>query len=214
MQGSTILYLIRHAQSMPKQSELFSRWDLSPTGMRQAEALDVLLEPLEIARIYSSPFIRSLETARPLADRIEVDICVVEDLRERQPTMDKGPPFGAEWYLAWCRAWEDFTFAPPGCESSIAAQARIIHAIDGIVRTDAGIAAVFTHGHVMALFLNAVTRTFGREDAERLTNPDVMRIEWKDGAYTWDREFRLPGLEEISTQHEETPLEKTVPTMP
>ncbi len=193
---------------MPNQSELFSQWGLSSVGMRQAAALALLLEPLGIARIYSSPFARSMETAKPLADRVGVDIHVLEDLRERQPIIDKGPVLGAEWYQAWCCAWDDFTYAPPGCESSLAAQDRMIRAIDGIAQTDEGIAAVFTHGHVMALFLNAVTGTFGREDAERLANPDVMRVEWSNGAFTWDQDFRLSGLEEIKTQHGETPLEK------
>jgi 2,3-bisphosphoglycerate-dependent phosphoglycerate mutase len=210
MRGSSTLYLIRHAQSMPKQSELFSQWGLSLFGMRQAAALAVLLEPLGIARVYSSPFVRSIETAKPLADNIGVNICMVDGLRERQPIIDKGLPLGAEWYQAWCHAWEDFAFAPPGCESSTAAQERIVQAIDGIVQKGASVAAVFTHGHVMALFLNAVTGgMFSREDAERLTNPDVMRVEWKDGEFSWDRDFRLPGLEKIRTQHGETPLEKT-----
>ncbi len=204
-----IIYLIRHAQSMPNQSELFSQWGLSSVGMRQAAALALLLEPLGITRIYSSPFVRSMETAKPLANRAGVDIHVLDGLRERQPIIDKGPVLGAAWYQAWCRAWEDFTYAPPGCESSLAAQDRMIRAIDGIAQTDGGIAAVFTHGHVMALFLNAVTGTFGREDAEQLANPDVMRVEWSNRAFTWDRDFRLPGLEEIKTQHGETPLKKT-----
>jgi broad specificity phosphatase PhoE len=80
--------------------------------MRQAASLALLLEPLRIARIYSSPFVRSMQTARPLA-------------------------------------------------------------------------------------------------AEQLANPDVMRVEWSNGAFTWNPDFWLPGLEEIKTRHGETPLDKT-----
>jgi 2,3-bisphosphoglycerate-dependent phosphoglycerate mutase len=212
MQKSVTIYLIRHAQSMPKTAESFSQWGLSPLGMRQASALAVLLEPLGISRIYSSPFSRSIETARPLAYSIGVDLCIVDDLRERQPVIGKGLPLGAEWYQAWCRAWEDFTFAPPGCESSFSAQERIVRAIEDIVQKDGDVVAVFTHGHVMALFLNAVTgRKFIREDAERLTNPDVIMVEWKDGAFSWNRSFRLLGLERIRTPHGETPLQNSTP---
>ncbi len=195
---------------MPRKSELFSQWNLSALGMQQAAALAALLAPLGITRIYSSPFIRSMETAKPLSHRIGADVQIVDGLRERQPLIDKGLPLGAEWYQAWCRAWEDFNFAPPGCESSFAAQERVVKAIEDIARKNTDVTAVFTHGHVMALFLNAVTRgMFDRKDAEALTNPDVMRIEWKDPAFIWDQHFRLPGLEKITTQHEETPLEKT-----
>lgn len=205
------IYLIRHAQSMPRGSEPFSQWRLSPIGVRQAAALAELLGPLGISRVYSSPFVRSMETARPLADALALDVRVVDDLRERKPTNDSGPPLGASWYQAWCRAWDDFTFAPPGCESSLAAQARIVHAIGGIAQTETGVAAVFTHGHVLALFLNAVTGAFGRRDAEQLTNPDIARVEWKNGVFTWGREFRLAGLKDIVTLHEDTPLEETAP---
>jgi broad specificity phosphatase PhoE len=149
--------------------------------------------------------------ARPLANRLKLDICVVDDLRERMPTNNSGRPFGPDWYQAWCRAWDDFTFAPPGGESSLAAQARIVHAIGSIARTGKGTAVVFTHGHVLALFLNAATGAFGRQDAERLTNPDVIRIELKNGLLTWDGEFRLAGLKEITTSHEETPLKEAAP---
>jgi len=68
--------------------------------------------------------------------------------------------------------------------------------------------AVFSHGHLIALFLNALEKNIGRSEAELLTNPDVLKIDWKDGAFSWDRDFRLQGLAAIATPHSETPLEK------
>src|SRR5881628_945850 len=79
VQMQITLYLVRHAQSMPKRSEPFSEWRLSPAGARQAEQLAGFLQPLEIARVFSSPFIRSLETARPFAQQHALQVVVVED---------------------------------------------------------------------------------------------------------------------------------------
>jgi 2,3-bisphosphoglycerate-dependent phosphoglycerate mutase len=195
------LYLVRHAQCLPKRSQSFSEWALSPVGARQAEELAGLLEPLEIAAIFSSPFTRTLETARPFAQKRGLAIHVMDGLRERLLTTEGGLPSDE----LWRKSWEDFSFCLPGCESSLAAQARMCGAIRDIVQTTEGTSAIFTHGNVIPLFLNALTKTVGRAEAEALTNPDVLKITWGRGALTWDRTFRLPGLDRIATEYRQTP---------
>ncbi len=202
-----ILYLVRHAQCVPKRSQAFSEWQLSPVGARQAEALAGLLEPLEIAHVFSSPFVRCLDTARPFARRRGLAVRVVDDLRERLLTTEPGLPSDE----LWRRSWEDFSFCLPGCETSFAAQARICGAIRHIAQTARSTCAIFTHGNVIPLFLNALTRTVGRKEAEALRNPDVVKVEWSSGAFTWASTFRLAGLERIATDHSLTPMEQEAP---
>jgi len=201
------LYLIRHAQCLPKKAQRFSDWSLSRVGAQQAEELAGLLEPLEITNVFSSPFIRTIETAKPFAQRHGLVIRVVDDLRERLLTNEAGLPSDE----VWRRSWEDFSFCLPGCESSLAAQARICWAIGGIAESVEGTSAIFTHGNVIPLFLNALTRTVGRAEAEALTNPDVLKVSWRSGAFAWDRAFRLPGLARIATDHKQTPVEQDTP---
>jgi len=201
------LYLIRHAQCLPKKAQRFSDWSLSRVGVQQAEELAGLLEPLEITNVFSSPFIRTIETAKPFAQRHGLVIRVVDDLRERLLTNEAGLPSDE----VWRRSWEDFSFCLPGCESSLAAQARICRAIGGIAESVEGTSAIFTHGNVIPLFLNALTRTVGRGEAEALTNPDVLKVSWRSGAFAWDRAFRLPGLARIATDHRQTPVEQDTP---
>ena len=201
------LYLIRHAQCLPKKAQRFSDWSLSRVGAQQAEELAGLLEPLEITNVFSSPFIRTIETAKPFAQRHGLVIRVVDDLRERLLTNEAGLPSDE----VWRKSWEDFSFCLPGCESSLAAQARICRAIGGIAESVEGTSAIFTHGNVIPLFLNALTRTVGRTEAEALTNPDVLKVSWRSGAFAWDRAFRLPGLARIATDHRQTPVEQDRP---
>ena len=201
------LYLIRHAQCFPKKAQRFSDWSLSRVGAQQAEELAGLLEPLEITNVFSSPFIRTIETAKPFAQRHGLVIRVVDDLRERLLTNEAGLPSDE----VWRRSWEDFSFCLPGCESSLAAQARICRALGGIAESVQGTTAIFTHGNVIPLFLNALTRTVGRTEAEALTNPDVLKITWRSGAFAWDRAFRLSGLARIATNHSQTPIEQDTP---
>jgi len=176
-------------------------------GAQQAEELAGLLEPLEITNVFSSPFIRTIETAKPFAQMHGLVIRVVDDLRERLLTNEAGLPSDE----VWRRSWEDFSFCLPGCESSLAAQARICRAIGGIAESVEGTSAIFTHGNVIPLFLNALTRTVGRAEAEALTNPDVLKVSWRSGAFAWDRAFRLPGLARIATDHRQTPVEQDTP---
>src|SRR5512133_2642124 len=113
------LYLVRHAQSMPKRSQPFSEWPLSPRGARQAEHLAELLGPLGIKHVFSSPFVRSLHTAKPFAKKEGLQVIVVDDLRERLITSQGELPSNE----VWCRSWVDFNFSLAGCETSLAAQA-------------------------------------------------------------------------------------------
>ena len=202
------LYLVRHAQSMPKASQPFSEWRLSAVGARQARQLADLLGPLGIEDVFSSPFARSLETAAPFAKKHALQVVLVEDLREHHLTNEGGLPSDE----VWCRSWKDFTFSLPGCETSLTAQARICRAIRNIAQTAKATSAIFTHGKIMALFLNALMSTVGRKEAEGLTNPDVLKIEWENGAFRWDRHFRLAGLEGIATEHRQTPREQGTQT--
>ena len=205
------LYLVRHAQSMPKRSLAFSEWPLSPVGVRQAEELAVLLAGLRITQLFSSPFTRSLQTAQPFARQQGMPTIVLDNLRERLIMTDGGPPSDN----LWRRSWLDFGYCPGGCESSLAAQSRITKAIQNLVARTEGTIAIFTHGNVIGLFLNSLQATFGREQTEALTNPDVLKILVKDGAFIWDDSFKLAGLQAIATHHDETPkelLDRAVPS--
>jgi 2,3-bisphosphoglycerate-dependent phosphoglycerate mutase len=197
------LYLVRHAQSLPTKSQFFSEWPLSPAGVRQAEQLAALLGPLGITRVFSSPFVRSVQTAKSFAERAELQITLVDALRERLIT-SMGPPSDE----VWCQGWEDFRFCPPGCETSLAAQTRMCRAVHDIARTTEEVTAIFTHGNVIGLFIHSLTSSFGRKQTEALTNPDVLKIDWQDGVFTWDQDFRLSGLEHIATTHGQTPREE------
>ena len=197
----TIIYLIRHAQSHPSTRLHSSEWPLSAFGQIQAEKLGDLLEPLGIEVLFSSPFVRCLRTVQPFASKAGLDVVVKEDLRERLVAKE----IVKDFQEIWRRSWDDFSFALPGCESSFDAQKRFVASVEdifaGYVHKTIGIS---THGNVMGLFLNHIDRAFGREQAEGLRNPDVVRVVAND-RLVWNREFRLPGLENIATDNKETP---------
>ena len=198
----TTIYLIRHAQMHPSPSLHYSEWPLSTVGQGQAEKLCGLLEPLGIEVMFSSPFLRCLQTVQSFAGKAGIEINVKDDLRERLVVQGIVDDFSD----IWRRSWDDFNFAMPGCESSLDAQKRFVAAVEDILagnkRETIGISA---HGNVIGLFLNHIHPAFGKAEAEALTNPDVVRVLAGD-RFIWDQEFRLPGLENIATNHLETPF--------
>ncbi|GAC1506025.1 MAG: hypothetical protein NVS1B3_05170 [Candidatus Dormibacteraceae bacterium] len=69
-------YVVRHAKSGSR-----SHWSgddrlrpLSKKGQKQAEALVSILEPFPISVVYSSPFLRCVQTVQPLAKAHQLPI--------------------------------------------------------------------------------------------------------------------------------------------
>ena len=205
MDLNTTVYLIRHSQSHPSSRLPQSEWPLSVTGRLQAERLAGLVAYLEIGKLYSSPFLRCLQTAKPFAEKTGLDIAVLDDLRERLI----GLTLVDNFQDIWRKSWEDYDFALPGCETSDSAQRRMAAAVTEIVdANEGGIIAVSTHGNVMGLFLNSIEPEAGRAETEQLTNPDVVKIVGLKGVLYWDRSFHLSGLEGIATDHRDTPMDR------
>jgi 2,3-bisphosphoglycerate-dependent phosphoglycerate mutase len=202
----TTLYLVRHAQSRILSSLPESDWPLSTVGTAQAQQLIALLEPLDLQVLYSSPYLRCQATINPFAQHTGRAVLLRPDLRERQITTSIIPEFPAIWE----RSWQDFHYALPGCESSHTAQKRIQSAVHHIVREVRNRrVGICTHGNVIGLLLNAIDPTFGKAATEALRNPDVVKLVADEGQLLlWDRDFTLPRLAAIATDHTATPIER------
>jgi len=84
------IYLLRHARA-GRRSAWKSDDELRPlskVGQRQAEGLLDLLASAHVEQILSSPYVRCVETVEPLADDRELQIEVVDELREGAPLDD------------------------------------------------------------------------------------------------------------------------------
>jgi len=201
--AATTLYIVRHAQSHPTEGIAHSDWPLSERGRRQADALAGLLLSLGIECIFSSPFTRCLQTIGPFVARTGLELEIRGDLRERYLGIDLDGDFAS----VWRRSWENLDFALPGCETSREAQRRFVAELDRIHRENEGrTIGVCAHGNVIGLFLHHLDEQNGREIAERLMNPDVLRFTIEGDSVVWDRGYRLPGLEDVVSDPAETPI--------
>ncbi len=100
-----LVYLVRHAHSLGNAKlDTGLNSGLSPLGLQQAEALERRLDGSQFTAIYSSPFRRCLETALPIARRLNLPVRLRPELCEYHGLAPGSPPFlelvGAEQLAA------------------------------------------------------------------------------------------------------------------
>ncbi|MEH6665688.1 MAG: histidine phosphatase family protein [Brevundimonas sp.] len=126
---TTTLYLIRHAEHDLLGQTLCGRMEgvgLGETGRAQAGRLAGRLAALGVARVFSSPVQRAVETAAPLAQALNLPVEVAPELDE----LDFGCWTGRRFEeLAEDPAWRVWNSdrgraRPPSGETMLEAQAR------------------------------------------------------------------------------------------
>lgn len=164
------LILVRHAQSTGNAA---GRWqgrnetELSEPGEAQAKRLKdrFISECFEPTHVYSSPMIRTYETARIVTAAWKYPIVLLDDVIE----LDVGIFSGKTWeeveaeypevarLYAKTRNWDHV----PGAESMDARKLRAEKAINGLVtdHSNADKIVVFTHGGIMLYLVAALMDT-------------------------------------------------------
>ncbi|PTX97747.1 histidine phosphatase family protein [Opitutus sp. ER46] len=199
----TILYWVRHAQSLPLPTVTDEERTLSPRGYEQAKEMVPVLQALGADRIYTSPFRRCRETLQPFAAAARLPLLEHAGLRERC--------FGTAWIDdfrdIWRQSWADFSYAVPGGENSLVCRDRVAAAAAELVRRHPGETLVLgSHGNAIALFLSSITPGYGIEAAGAVRTPDLLRVVHDGQRFTWDQSF-VPGaaFDAIATDFRLTP---------
>ena len=122
----TRFYLVRHAESISNTERVFSykKYDfpLTPKGILQSQQTAEYFKNNPIAHIYSSPLKRGFETANTIASKLNMEVTILEALREVNIGDLEGPPASQEkWNIHnqvvddWFKGKRDS--APPGGEN-------------------------------------------------------------------------------------------------
>ena len=187
---TTRLYLVRHGATPLTAEDRFSGADnihLSDEGRKQVDHLARRLMDDKIHAIYSSPFDRTLETAKILARPHGLVPLQRDGLREishghwegltRQEVEERFP----NEYTAWEE--DPFSFAPEGGESGISVLARALPVIREVVvnHKDMNILVV-SHKATLRLILSSFLVFDGRGYRDRLDQaPACLNIlDFKD----------------------------------
>lgn len=166
------IYLVRHAQATGQAADA----PLTSEGIDQAEALAEFLSGVGIGRIVSSPFARALQSIKPLSLRLNMEITLDERLIEAAlSAIDY-----ADWPDKLRGTFSDFELSFEGGESSQAATERAIAAINDALLLETAPIVLVTHGRLLTLILKHFDSTYGFEEWQKLTTPDLFRIVIKE----------------------------------
>ncbi|MDR2933089.1 MAG: histidine phosphatase family protein, partial [Oscillospiraceae bacterium] len=127
-QTATTVYFIRHAKPDLSVRDDASR-PLTPQGRAAAQNLVSVLDGVGIDGVYSSPYTRTVDTVKPLANHLGLRVTEVGGLRERG--------MGGIWVDDFTdfskRQWADFDYRLKGGDSLRDTQARNVAALQGLL---------------------------------------------------------------------------------
>lgn len=188
--AATRVVLVRHAETEESaRGRCYGRLDvqLSPLGLRQAQALAASLADIALAAVYASRLSRALDTARPIAAAQGLEPVVLAALGELDFGEVEGLSYDEieaerpELFRAWMDDPARVIF--PGGESLADLRARVLPALAELrARHDREAVAVVAHGGVVRVVL---AEALGLEDGAlfRLDQAagGVSIVDWLDG---------------------------------
>ena len=213
------LLLIRHGETewnAAARIQGFRDIALSPRGQQQAQHLAQALAGEPIEAVYTSELGRAIETARPLAQRLGLDLRVDMRLRERGFGIFEGHTYEeaeARWpneYAIWKRREPGYAL-PEGGESYLAGRERVFAFLQDIARLHEGSTiAVVTHGgpirSVMKMLADGrlrTTRNHPPVEVNSVINCAILRLRAR--RFPTGVRWRMECVNDASHLHEMVP---------
>ncbi|TFE00784.1 histidine phosphatase family protein [Jeotgalibacillus sp. R-1-5s-1] len=172
------LYLVRHCEAEGQEPEA----DLTKRGHLQAERLAAFFEKIDLHMLISSPFVRAVETAMPIAKLKKLIVKEDERLSERVLSSGDLP----DWMDRLKASFADPELKMTGGESASEAAKRgweVIEEEAGI----SGTTVLVTHGNLLALILKNINPETGFDEWRALSNPDVYKLCYENNSWAFSR---------------------------
>ena len=191
---TTRLFLVRHGETMANREYRYigTRDDpLSILGQTQVTQLAEAISVLPIAAVYSSPLLRTYDTALPIATWHSLEVQRVDDLREcdfgtweglsRAEVLERSP----EDSQRLCEWERNTSIAPPGGESFEALQQRVCAAVEHLAQAhpDQAIVLVSHVGPIKVLLSAALGAPISAAFRIFLDPATISVVDWQDAAH-------------------------------
>jgi probable phosphoglycerate mutase len=184
-----LLHLIRHGESVyNREGRIQGQADieLSEFGLRQAAAIPLGMQSVQLDAIFSSPLKRAYQSAVPLAQAQNLEIQIHQGLKEINVGVFSGLkwPEVAEQFPEHAEPWEkqDMDFVIPGGESRQMLQDRGVQAITEIAALPYDRVAIVAHGGLLCAALKGILRLPRELNPFSLFNASISRLIW-DGRW-------------------------------
>ncbi len=176
------LLLVRHAESEAPRPGLEDELirPLSDKGFLQAQNLVPVLAACQPDAIYSSPYIRAVQTVAPTAEVLGHSVVIVDDFREHR--MASTPI--SNWRAVLSAQWGDFHYVHESGESMAATQARGWSVIEGLLAEHRGeTVALAGHGTIISLMLHSLDPSIDFDFHLAMPNPAIYELRHQNGAW-------------------------------
>lgn len=176
---STFVYMVRHGES-PKEGNERTR-GLTEKGYLDAQRVTDILKNEGIDVVVSSPYTRSILTVESLAQHIEEEVLVFEDLKERIFSSEGNCLSDKELGPLLEKSFSESDFSLEGGESNADCQKRAIKVLKELIETfrDNKI-LIGTHGAVMTLMMGYFDTSYDLNFLHSTSKPDIYRMEFNE----------------------------------
>lgn len=173
----TKVYFVRHSKPDFSVKDDMTR-PLTEEGLKDCEKVTEFLWDKDINVVFSSPYKRALDTIRNFAEKSNLEINIVEDLRER-----KVDSVWIEDFNAFAKEqWANFDYKLSDGESLNEVQQRNIKALHKILKENENKNIVIgTHGTALSTIINYYDKSFDYSQFERIKNymPFIVCIDFQ-----------------------------------
>jgi 2,3-bisphosphoglycerate-dependent phosphoglycerate mutase len=174
----TYIYFVRHAKS-PFSLDNERDRVLSEQGKLDSNRVAELLKMEGIDIIVSSSFARAIDTVKPLADLLNIEIIQYDELVERPIASMKHEIDEIELLKGIEKSFIDHDYCLPEGETTRQAQDRAIPLIKQLLAEFKGKKiAIGTHGNIMTIIMNYFDKSYGFDFWEQTSKPDVYKLEF------------------------------------
>ena len=163
-----LIYLVRHCEASGQSFE--SR--LTEKGKVQAKELLRFFESIPLERIICSPYKRTEESCKEIAQSKNIHIEHDSRLKERVLSKVEIPDWKEKLYQSFLEPDMKLT----GGESSFEAAQRGIAVIKDVLEREETTTLIVTHGNLMALILNDFDSSYGFETWRSLTTVSYTHL--------------------------------------
>ncbi|OFI47165.1 hypothetical protein BG262_00655 [Floricoccus penangensis] len=175
-QNLKAIYFVRHSIRDTSMQEDAGA-SLTEEGLDLAEKLKLYFIGKDIKEIYTSPYLRTVQTITPAANLLSIISVEDNQLREREigAWIDNFSEYAS-------KQWADFSYKLDNGESLEEVQKRMYEAFKGINSKSEGNYILSGHGTSLEILFNQLTNgEFGYDEWKEMQQPHVFKLVYNVG---------------------------------
>lgn len=185
------IFIARHGRTNENAERKLSgnsnKAQLITDGLEHAKNLGEIFKNFNPQSIFSSPLDRAMQTAKPLSEALNMNIKVIEELREFDFGLLDSKVGEGEAREALVKRREDHDFKFPEGESYNEVLKRVESFLNGLLKQPYSEVFIVGHGGVNRCLLSTLVKGTDKKDLDKIDNPNsvVYEVDTEKWTCTW-----------------------------